>query len=528
MANSINVVIGATTGDATRALNELRTVINGLAGEMNRATPGIKGADVATSSFTDSMMRYKREQVGENRMVGFYVRELAAFTGAAGESKEVLAGLLGAVVGFASGNIIGAVFESARLAVVAVKELTGDTSAEIAKLDKQITDTVTRMKAALGDKAEAQYQEKLGPVLAKFNQDRDAINESIAKLREGSRVYGGQLVIDYSLIGHAQERLADVTKKYQEAVARFQAQRDKARSAYSAIDALGKTAPEAEGAKPGSTDPWAGQGKAKDDTPYDALLEARLSASRFILAQQEKDAKAAADYELGLQQALNQGLSLAYKDDVSERRKALDEQVKAIHKKDDEERKSLAQSSAQWKAYGQRVGSVLGEMASGAKGWQQSVKAILRQAAQDMLAWALGAVLRNAGVTASNVMEENSKLGPYGWIAGLVQAAAAFAATMAFGNGFSSAAGGWDVPWTVGSAGYPTMVHGGEKVTDANRSARMDRAFDAIENGQQSGGPQVHFHGPVYDRQGVYRLLMDHWGEVQDAHRAQGRMGRGV
>ncbi|MEY2668867.1 MAG: hypothetical protein RJA59_1505 [Pseudomonadota bacterium] len=81
----------------TKTLNELVSGFKQLPGAS-------KPAEAAVGGLTDQFKSFKREQVQEGRLIGFYVREMTSFTGASSGVQSAIGGLVQGVTGLATAS----------------------------------------------------------------------------------------------------------------------------------------------------------------------------------------------------------------------------------------------------------------------------------------------------------------------------------------------------------------------------------------------------------------------------------------
>jgi hypothetical protein len=132
---AINAATAKTTTDLAKAMGA-------LPGATKPAEEGIRGT---ANAFKD----FKRDQVQEGRMVGFYVRELTSFTGASSSTQAALGGLTQGMIGLftATGPLLyaWAGFEI----VKAIAGYFSDASDAIDKAGKAALDSALKMQSAI-------------------------------------------------------------------------------------------------------------------------------------------------------------------------------------------------------------------------------------------------------------------------------------------------------------------------------------------------------------------------------------------
>src|SRR5512147_678442 len=111
-ATGIQIPISLTLDEARAALKEIEAaarrtgtqIQEGLGGD------GKKGVDTLTGAF----QAYRKEQVQQGRMVGFYVREIGEFTNASKEASAIVGGFGSVIAEAAAGGFtFGLAYEAA-------------------------------------------------------------------------------------------------------------------------------------------------------------------------------------------------------------------------------------------------------------------------------------------------------------------------------------------------------------------------------------------------------------------------------
>lgn len=188
---------------------------------------------------------------------------------------------------------------------------------------------------------------------------------------------------------------------------------------------------------------------------------------------------------------------------------------------------ALRRNQAAWKGWGDQLGATLANVVTQQQDANDAMRGLLGQALQAFIQYVIQAIAVQAGLTGAKVEGQWADKGPYGWLIGLGQAAAAMAATYAMGKAVGSAAGGWETPSSGGP--FPAVLHEGEVVShkrDSSALKRLDAMADRGELGGAGGARHYHFHGPVYDARGLYRFIADNPGQFDDAVSDLRRNGR--
>lgn len=188
---------------------------------------------------------------------------------------------------------------------------------------------------------------------------------------------------------------------------------------------------------------------------------------------------------------------------------------------------ALRKSQAAWRSWGDTLASTISSVVTNQQTASDAMRGLLSQMLGQFIQYVIQAIAAQAGLTGAKVEGQWADKGPYGWVIGLGQAAAAMAATYAMGKAIGSAAGGWELPSSGGP--FPAVLHDGEVVThkrDSSALKRLDAMADRGELGGGGGGNHYHFHGPVYDARGLYRWVVDNHGQLDDAVGDLKRNGR--
>lgn len=195
MAGKLQFVVEVTSDQAskgfqavTHALEEVGVQSKIQLGKMGE---GARGASGHMDGLSGAFMRFKREQVQQGRMVGFYVRELTEFTGMGKEAQGIVSGLGQVLVeGAAGGLSFGLAFEAIKFTIGVVAEEIKRAGEETKLLTEaqasangvwqtgmEIVREKTRIETA-GAKAAREAAQKFLPELQKVQESYDKLRES--------------------------------------------------------------------------------------------------------------------------------------------------------------------------------------------------------------------------------------------------------------------------------------------------------------------------------------------------------------
>jgi hypothetical protein len=183
---AINVSVGASLKELEQAMRDAGIMVEDFSVKAGKAgKSGSAGFDTLGKSVKD----FKREQVQEGRLVGFYVGELGSFTGASTQAKEALSGMAQGMIGLAtatSGVVIGwAAFELVAVAVKVIRDAMKEAEAAAKKAADAIEKIQKRIEAIGKSKRQVMLGE-MGAIDAAIAE----YNAANAELNEGNR---GQL-----------------------------------------------------------------------------------------------------------------------------------------------------------------------------------------------------------------------------------------------------------------------------------------------------------------------------------------------
>jgi hypothetical protein len=117
---AINVSIGASLKELEQAMRDAGILVEDFSVKAKKA--GTTGA-AGFNDLEKSLKGFRREQVQEGRLVGFYVKELADFTSLSAEAKTMVGGLGQVLLNAATSGIsFGLAFEAVKLVVAVISE----------------------------------------------------------------------------------------------------------------------------------------------------------------------------------------------------------------------------------------------------------------------------------------------------------------------------------------------------------------------------------------------------------------------
>lgn len=118
------IMIGADIEDLRRGLNVSKQEVDEwIRGGLAKIPAATQGANRATEGLLGTLKDFKREQVQQGRLVGFFVKDLVEMSGAGTEAKAAMSGL-GQILleGAAGGSAFGLAFEAVKFTVGMVVE----------------------------------------------------------------------------------------------------------------------------------------------------------------------------------------------------------------------------------------------------------------------------------------------------------------------------------------------------------------------------------------------------------------------
>lgn len=496
--NKVEFVIGAQTGDATAKIAELKKSISSMASEATAAAPHLQRAgNTGLGALSSAMREFKREQVQQNRLVGFYVRELVEFTGAGKQAKEMMGALGGVLVeGLGGGLGFGMAIEAVKAAVILIRQYGEETRKAIEDSDKVIDAILKRWEDRIRslNREIAVMRGGAGAGTAyDLMADLKAIDAEIKKLKtehyDATGLQGPGEIVD-------QVKALEMKKIQVIREANVAARKEREKD-------------EAE------------QKKRKDEEAQQELERARKRGAEEARAYAAAFAKASREFDISAWQATkgvdysqSQGPGL----DLQSRYQGMfgdaggegatymsgqgglsslmqrqggkgntydPERLRQVNEAIKQQQKELQGAQKVWSNYGQKVGNIVSELISGHKKWGQAIKEVIAEAIKALIQYAIKTVVANAFSTGAKVENQWADKGPYGWLIGLGQAAAAIASTLAFRDNIGSAAGGWDLP--SGGTEYPAILHPKEMVLPAEHA-------DTIRSLKGGGGLNVTIH----------------------------------
>ncbi|MEY2668528.1 MAG: hypothetical protein RJA59_1166, partial [Pseudomonadota bacterium] len=117
---AINVSIGASLKELEQAMRDAGIMVEDFAGKAKKA--GQEGSG-GFEQLEKSAKSFRREQVQEGRLVGFYVKELADFTSMSDSAKNVVGNLGQTLLAAATGGLsFGLAFEAAKLVIGVIRD----------------------------------------------------------------------------------------------------------------------------------------------------------------------------------------------------------------------------------------------------------------------------------------------------------------------------------------------------------------------------------------------------------------------
>jgi len=465
-SSGLQVYIGATSADLAKGLEDAKRQIEGWAREATRglgtAGASAKAAGREFGSLGESVKAFARDQRSEARAVSFFVGELSQIVPVSGSAKMAISGIGQAFVGGAGiASMVGlavAAVGALALAFRNAREESEGINREIIKLESKLS--VIRMTVAGGSIAGAKTQldheidAKMAEIRA-LNRDLDEKRSSVVRFMPGEAV---------------------VEEKLRKAMLELELIRAEGEAKLTELERR-----EAEKRAQIAEEEQRRKVKATKDA-YDA----RLEDARFRAREGEG---------YGISEDANLLGGPAKIQGATQAQKALNAEV--------------ARSIDLQKQWGQALGSTFAQFLTG--------QITAKQALASLLATAIRQIGANAAVTATEGAKAVAGVPIIGPALAITTMAELFAAVIAMQGQVGSAAGGYRVPDWVGSAGAPTMLHGGEHVLPKS----IARNYEG--GGRRGGGLTMNLYG-AGDARDVRRMLEEELPRVYRRLQRQGAL----
>lgn len=453
------------------------------------------------SAFSDlehSLKSFKREQVQQGRLVGFYVKELTEFTGMGKEASETVSGLGQMLVeGAAGGLSFGLAFEAVKFGVKLVndelerhkKQLESIEAAQKALDDQRriganiLRDLVGHESAS--EKAGREYAEKVAPAILKKQEELNKFIEDGA---------GWWRKLFFEERSGVFDTYNEQVKALTESLRQMRLEAEGTRNAIMYL-AGGGTAGDA-GLKQGPA--WDKQAAAAD-----AAIRKAQGENDAKARQRDAAAKAAGEKVLGdqsLASAARENMAAAMPlpktvqpveyggEDLAQKanekfNQAMAKQYKAEEKADQD---ALKKRVALYSSYGARIGEAFGAAIAQGASPLKALGALLKETLKAIIQTVISSVTAKAADAAAGAAASQASVP----IVGPALAAGAMAAMLGLVMGLvsmiPSASGGYDIPGTVNPL---VQAHANEMVLPAKYAQGFR---NIIENGQTGGGGNIY------------------------------------
>jgi hypothetical protein len=485
MAKPASVQFEAKYDGLSRGTTEVVDLLDRGAKYWDRFGVSAKGA---FENLEKGAKSYKRDQVQEGRLLGFYAREIQEFVPLSGQAANAMTGISQAAMALASGSILGAAFEVAKTVVGYIKEIAKDANDE---LDKLIQKSIEARSSAKENFVE-QYMRENGEDALKAQADLTRQRQNYA---DGLRQMQANPQYNDSWKGavDAQKQyLEDLEQKLAEARAQVRGLRTEAEALYDSAQKAkeigfqqtsGTGGIKSEGALTGTA------GVGASTAEFNAIAKAHQQAYDQMKADLAGYDKAVADSNaqvMKFAEAEGQGRQKALDEKKKADQEAFDGRVAWWNAELKRQDAALQQAAQQWQRYGEAVGSAMAGLATGTKSFSQVLASALQEVAAALYQWAIKAIMTNAGVAAANTEAQMSSQGPYGWLAGLGAMAVVFGAVQALIGKMGGAEAGAYLPdW--GASGKVAMLHRSEMVTTAGDTAIWKEVRSIVKGGRAQG-----------------------------------------
>lgn len=175
---AINVSIGASLKELEQAMRDAGIMVEDFSAKAQKA--GAQGSS-GFEALEKSAKAFRREQVQEGRLVGFYVKELADFTEISDSAKNTIGNLGQTLMAAATGGLsFGLAFEAAKLVVGVIRDTLNEATKEAEKTAAAILKIQQRIDAIGKSKRQVMLEEvsKLTTLLKEFDAASEALKDS--------------------------------------------------------------------------------------------------------------------------------------------------------------------------------------------------------------------------------------------------------------------------------------------------------------------------------------------------------------
>jgi hypothetical protein len=214
MAAPLKIVGVFETSGISRGVQDAVDVAKRGGGAIEAA---FKNAGKAVEGAEGWLKSYKREQVQEGRLFGFYAKEIAEFTGMSAKAGGALSEVAKIAIGFATGNFIGSAIDSVKLLAVGWREMGDEGGAAIEKQKKDVVSLTEIIRKQNEELAKGNFLRAGGTegqwqvTQSKEKADAEETRQEILRVQRRISEYG-RLPADRQSHGAAERRAEDIRK----------------------------------------------------------------------------------------------------------------------------------------------------------------------------------------------------------------------------------------------------------------------------------------------------------------------------
>lgn len=513
-ADVVSVSIRADVANLVSGMRDAGGATSAASRQMQTDLAELAGGSREAGSAVDEFVHHVRGMRREAFLGNFMAKQIAEMGLA---SKSAAGEVTGLVSAFALGGGIGLAIESVKLLVkeftsggAEIEKFTNDAINSVKDLQNKVDQYLAGLRGATeGEKLQHEAISKLLRQEADLKQDMIGLSIKVAdKAAEAEeaenkhRSSAAQLALNERDAAveeyNNKKKLLDITQE--------QIRLD--REQVSRVDTADKGVAKQKAREQASLDAakWRAYELQEEKKYYDAVTAATLKALEDQDKAEERHAGLVIKTAYESSEAVKKLLEHLDKVRLDEMKRIDEEQTK-------EEQKRIAAAEKM----GTAVGSVFADMIDGQKAVQKGAADMLR-AVIDAAFKAVEAYAASAAAAAAFSQAGIPIIGPILAVGALATMEGLVMGLLA---NIPSAAGGWEIPASVGSGGVLMVGHGGEKMLPADKSAKLDRLLDG---GFGADGPELHVHVHALDGQDAYRFFTR--PETQRALRELIRNGR--
>jgi hypothetical protein len=498
-SNGIQVYIGASVADLVQGLKDGTTAVRNFGREAAGSRAGTDQAAGGFNSLGSSLMAFKREQVQQGRLVGFYVRELTEFTGISKQAQGVLSGLGSVLVeGLAGGVGIGLALEGIKLLVYATREwgtVSGEAAAKAKKgmeefqasLKKSRDELQHQTFLAMGGtenqwmalQAQGKTIDQLGILKSKEVSVEAGIATARARFAEAQAA--DDAIAQRNIQTSIRARLQEL-QGLQDKIKAINTENAELMRNANLIDQIERSKDSGKNAA------------GRKDSGYQRDLSQWMKGERDYLPQAARmeQMASAADIRGGREETQRRAGML------SDEQKARLRQMQGFGGQGDnrtgtevadrfaEERAQLKQTMTAWQNYGQVAGDAIGGIVTGQKSVGQAFAQIAQQVIGVVQQMVIKTVMAHAAGAAAGAAESQAAVPLIGPGLAIAAMAAMFAAVSAMVGQIGSAEGGWELPGSGGP--FPMVGHPGERMLNKKQNRDYEDTQDLLRSGGAGGG----------------------------------------